>query len=230
MFPLLWYTLYFAAEFWVLVWGVTLWLLDMLGLARYLAALLSSMLELVATFLSCKAPCCRSDSIPDSIILAEVSSTTLSSSEAGDEVASCLLSDGRLSDASDVNSETEETLKCSPATSWGPSSSSPKLPTPAKPASIYVEVGSHGNVYGAGYINLFKLLAMVCVKVNVPALPSGAVWGDVMGFSATKAEDPTGKAFYQLQAVDHYWVNECPNGLATHRDLHKAFKDADDYW
>jgi len=213
----------------LVMWGVTLWL-DQLDLTHHVAGLLNIQ-HIEGT--ESRIPCCRSDSNPISMlnILPQYSSSSMSDSiQTEEEVASWgkKVITLQLSDADDVRSETKESVK-SPAASWGPTTMI-KMPTPTSKATIYCEVGSHNNVYGAGFITLSKLLALLCVKVNVAPLPSGIVWGDVLGFAISKVETPSGKVCYDLHPVEHYWVDGCPHGLSTAHDIHKAFKEANDLW
>jgi len=212
----------------LVMWGVTMWL-DKSDLVRQVAAL-SGMLNN-----NSKTTCSRSDSDLDStvdILTGYSSSSSMSDSfETEEGVASWgkTIITMQLSDADDVQSETEDRARFSPPASWGPSSPA-KLPTPLRPATIFCEVGSHGQLYGAGFTTLCKLLALLCVKVTVRALPSGFVWGDVVGFSVEKVETSAGNISYELHPVEQYWVDDCPHGLSTAHDIHKAFKDANDFW
>lgn len=205
--------LFFAVCFWVLMWGVTNWL-DKRDLIR----LLSSM-----------TTCCRAHSVTDSTILEEFSSTTTSSSSETEEASWGKTVSTRLSDADDVQSETEESTNYPPPATWGPSTPA-KLPTPAKPAVIFCEAGSHNNVYAAGFITLCQVLAVLCVKVNVAALPAGTVWGDVLGFAIIRVNTTAGKVCYELLPVEHYWADDCHPGLSTPQDIVKAFEEANNYW
>jgi len=134
----------------------------------------------------------------------------------------------------DVPTETEEMAnkgpcKSPPAPSWGPASPA-KLPTPVRPATIFCEAGSHGQVYGAGFMPLSMFFTMFFAQFQVAALPSGTVWGDVIGYSLTKRENAAGYAYYQLDPVSHFWVDDAKDTLCTYEDIMQAIKEADDFF
>jgi len=218
--------LYLAVHFWLVMVVVTMWLDNVA-----LRTLLNN--KGGKGIIPYKIPFCRSDSNPISTLLPEYSSSSMSDSIATEEEAAIWgkkITTLQLSDDEDVRSEAEENAKSSPAASWGPSSPATKLPTPVGPAIIYCEAGSHGQVYTAGFINLLKVLASLCMKVNVAALPAGTVWGDVLGFAITKVEAPSGNICYKLYPVEHYWVEDCHPGLSTHQDIANAIKEAQHSW